>query len=400
MLQTGFRAMMGVKIYGSDPRVIEQVGLQIEPLLKRVPGTTDVVADRIIGKPYIEYEINRDAIARHGVNIRDVQDIIEIAIGGENLTMSVEGRERYPIRVRYPRELRENFDALERILVPTSEGAHIPIGQVATIRYTVGPQELKSENGLLVGYVTMNTRDRDEVSVVEDAERLLQEEKRRSDALIASGRHEEATLVVPPGYYWKWSGQFENQQRAMSRLSWLVPLVLLSMSVLIYVGLGRWWLVGVVFAGIAVSAAGGFILLYLLGYHLSVAVWVGFIALFGVVDDSSVVMLDFLERNFKGREPRSRQEIRELVMDAGLKRARPLLMSTATTIVGLLPVFLTSGRGSDVMQPMAIPSVGGMTVQLITLFIAPCLYCMVMEWQWERRWKAAKTAVSPVPPAR
>ncbi len=385
MLQTGFRAMMGVKIYGANPHEIERVGLQIEQILRRVPGATDVVADRIVGKPYIEYEIDRVAIGRYGVNIRDVQDIIEIAIGGENLTMSVEGRERYPIRVRYLRELRETFDDLERVLVPTSTGAHVPIGQVAKIRYTIGPQELKSESGLLVGYVTMNTRDRDEVSVVEEAEALLQAEKRRSDDLIAAGRHEEATLVVPPGYYWKWSGQFENQQRATARLSWLVPLVLLSMFVMIYLGLGRWWLALVVFFGILVSASGGFLLLSWWGFNLSVAVWVGFIALFGVVDDSSVVMLDFLERTFKGRKPKSVGEIRDLVMEAGLKRVRPLLMSTATTVVGLLPVFLTHGRGSDVMQPMAIPSVGGMAVQLITLFIAPCIYCLVKEWQFKRQ---------------
>ncbi|MEX2139126.1 MAG: efflux RND transporter permease subunit [Pirellulales bacterium] len=385
MLQSGFRAMMGVKIFGDDPGEIERVGLQMERILRTVPGATDVVADRLVGKPYLEYEIDREAIARYGVNIRDVQDVIEIGIGGENLTTSVEGRERYPIRVRYLRELRDNFEDLKKILVPTSDGNHIPISQLAEIRFSIGPQELKSENGLLVGYVTLNTRDRDEISVVEDAERLLQEEKRKSDELIAAGRHEEATLIVPAGYYWQWSGQFENQRRATERLSWLVPLVLLSMFVMIYLGLGRWWLAFVVFFGIIVSASGGFLLLYLWGVNLSVAVWVGFIALFGVVDDSSVVMLDFLERQFKGRKPTSVAEIRELVVEAGMKRVRPLLMSTATTVFGLMPVFMTHGRGSDVMQPMAIPSVGGMAVQLITLFIAPCLYCMVQEWSFRRR---------------
>jgi Cu(I)/Ag(I) efflux system membrane protein CusA/SilA len=384
MLQTGFRAMMGVKIFGSDPKVLEQIGLQMEQILRNVPGATDVVADRIVGKPYIEFEIDREAIARYGVNIRDVQDVIEIAIGGENLTMSVEGRERYPIRVRYLRELRERFDDLARILVPTSTDSQIPIGQLATIRYSLGPQELKSENGLLVGYVTMNTRDRDEVSVVEDAERLLQEEKLRSDELVAAGRHEQATLVVPPGYYWRWSGQFENQQRATRRLSWIVPLVLLTMFILIYIGLGRWWLALVVFYGIIVSASGGFLMLYLWGVNLSVAVWVGFIALFGVVDDSSVVMLDFLERHFANREPTSIADIRAMVTEASLKRVRPLLMSTATTVLGLMPIFLTHGRGSDIMQPMAMPSVGGMTIQLITLFIAPCIYCLVQELQYRR----------------
>ena len=385
MLQTGFRAMMGVKIYGADPAVIEQVGLQMEQILRKVPGATDIVADRIIGKPYIEFEIDRVAIARFGVNIRDVQDVIEIAMGGENLTMSVEGRERYPIRVRYLRELRERFDDLEHVLVPTSSGAHVPIGQLARIKYSLGPQELKSENGLLVGYVTMNTRDRDEVSVVEDAERLLQEEKRRSDELIAQGRHQEATLVVPAGYYWRWSGQFESQQRATQRLSIVVPIVLLTMFVLIYVGLGRWWLALIVFVGVMVSASGGFLMLYVWGVNMSVAVWVGFIALFGVVDDDSVVILTYLEDNFRDKLPTSVEEIRKMVLEAGLKRVRPCLMATATTVVGLMPIFLTQGRGSDLMQPMAIPSVGGMAIQLITLFIAPCLYCAVQEAKLRRR---------------
>lgn len=384
MLQTGFRAMMGVKIFGSDPQEIEKIGLQMEQILRKVPGTTDIVADRIIGRPYIQYVIDRKAIARYGVKIRDVQDIIEIAIGGENLTQTVEGRERYPIRVRYPRELRERFEDLERILVPTSTGGNVPIGQLAKIEFTVGPQELKSENGLLVGYVTLNTRDRDEIGVVEEAEALLQAEKNRSDDLIAAGRHEEATLVLPPGYYWKWSGQFENQRRAMERLSWMVPLVLFSMFVMIYIGLGRWWLAFIVFFGILVSASGGFILLVFYGANLSVAVWVGFIALFGVADDVSVVLLSFLEDKFKEKTPASTGEVREMVMDAAMRRVRPLLMTTVTTVIGLAPIFLTHGRGSDVMQPMAIPSVGGMSVQLITFLLAPCLYCLVKEWQFNR----------------
>jgi Cu(I)/Ag(I) efflux system membrane protein CusA/SilA len=384
MLQTGFRAMMGVKIFGSDPNEIEKIGLQMEQLLRKVPGATDIVADRIVGRPYLQYEIDREAIARYGVNIRDVQDIIEIAIGGENLTMTVEGRERYPIRVRYPRELRERFEDLERILVPTSTGAQVPIAQLAKINYTVGPQELKSENGLLVGYVTLNTRDRDEISVVEDAEKLLRAEKQRSDELIAAGKHEEATLVLPAGYYWTWSGQFENQQRAMERLSWMVPLVLFSMFMMIYIGLGRWWLAFIVFFGILVSASGGFILLLFYGANLSVAVWVGFIALFGVADDVAVVLLSFLENKFKEKKPTSIAEVRSMVMDAAMKRVRPLLMTTSTTVIGLVPIFLAQGRGSDVMQPMAIPSVGGMAVQVITFLLAPCLYCMVQECQFRR----------------
>lgn len=381
MLQTGFRAMMGVKIFGNDLHEIEEVALQMEQLLRKVPGAVDVVADRLVGKPYLEYEIDREAAARYGVSIRDIQDVIEIAVGGETLTTTVEKRERYPIRVRYPRERRQRFDDLEHILVPTSTGAHVPISQVAKVTYTVGPQEIKSENGLLVGYVTMNTRDRDEISVVEDAERLLQSEKKRSDELIAAGRRAEASLVVPTGYYWTWSGQFENQQRAMARLSILVPVVLLLMLFSMYLGFGKWWLAFLVFIDIAVSMSGGFIGLALWGSNLSVAVWVGFIALFGVADDDSIVMLTYLEDNFRETSPQTREEVRELVVQAGVKRIRPCLMTSVTTIVGLSPIFLHSGRGSDVMQPMAIPSVGGMSVALITIFVIPCIYCLVKEWQ-------------------
>lgn len=385
MLQTGFRAMMGVKIFGSDPAVIEQIGLQMEQLLRNVPGSTDVVADRIVGKPYIQYDIDREAIARYGVNIRDVQDVIEIAIGGENLTTTVEGRERYPLRVRYLRELRERFDDLEHILVPTSTGANVPIGQLAKIRYVLGPQELKSENGLLVGYVTMNTRDRDEVSVVEDAEKLLQAEKQKSDELIAAGKHAEATLVIPPGYYWKWAGQFESQQRATARLAIVLPMVLLSMLVLLYLGFRKWWLVLLIFIDITITVCGGFLGLQLFGSNLSVAVWVGFIAVIGVSDDDSVVMLTYLEGIFGSRTPTTVTEVREMVLEAGLRRVRPCLMTTATTVLGLIPIFTATGRGSDVMQPMAIPSVGGMAIALITMFVIPCCYCLVKEQQLKRR---------------
>ena len=383
MLQTGFRAMMGVKIYGADLKEIERVGLQMEQLLKKVPGAVDVVADRLVGKPYLEYEIDREAAARYGVSIRDIQDVIEIAIGGERLTTTVEGRERYPIRVRYPRELRERFDDLEHILVPTSTGAHIPIAQVAKLTFSTGPQEIKSENGLLVGYVTLNTRDRDEISVVEEAERLLQSERKQSDELVAAGRHTEASLIVPPGYYWAWSGQFENQRRAMERLSLLVPLVLLAMVFSLYFSFGKWWLVILVFLDIAISVSGGFIGLYFYGANLSVAVWVGFIALIGVSDDDSVVMLTYLEDLFREKPPQTVDDVRNLVVEAGLKRIRPCLMTSVTTILGLAPIFLHTGRGSDVMQPMAIPSVGGMSVALITLFVIPCCYCLVKEWRWK-----------------
>jgi Cu(I)/Ag(I) efflux system membrane protein CusA/SilA len=372
MLQTGFRAMMGVKIYGSDLREIERIGLQIEQLLREVPGATDIVADRIVGKPYIQIEIDRDRIGRYGVNVRDVQDVIEVALGGMNLMESVEGRERYPIRVRLARDFREDLEAIQRISVPTATGAQVPLAQLAEITTVLGPQEMKGERGLLVGYVTMNTRDRDEVSVVDDAEAVLQQ-------AVQDGR-----LIVPAGYYWEWSGQFENQVRATARMRILVPVTLLIMFVMLYLGFRRWWIAPVIFFGVLVSASGGFIMLALWGVNLSVAVWVGFLVLFGVVDDDGVVIATYLEGSFKERDFESIDEIRAATMDAGLKRIRPCLMTTATTVFGLMPIFWATGRGSDVMQPMAIPVVGGMAVSLVTLFIVPCVFCAVEEWKWRR----------------
>ena len=329
MLQTGFRAMMGVKIYGSDLKEIERVGLEIEQLLQHVPGATDIVADRIVGKPYLQFEIDRDRIARYGVNIRDGQDVIEIAIGGMNIMESVEGRERYPIRVRYLREFREDIPELEKILVPSSSGAQIPLAQVLTIKSVLGPPEIKGERGLLVGYVTMNTRDRDEVSVVEAAEAVLQ-------SAVRDGR-----LKVPAGYYWEWSGQFENHVRATKRMSILVPVCLFIMFVMLYLGFERWWIAPIIYFGILVSASGGFIMLALWGVNLSIAVWVGFLVLFGVVDDDGVVISTYLEQIFDKAIFNSVLEIRDAVLQAGLKRIRPCLMTLSTTVFGFMP---TSGR--------------------------------------------------------
>ncbi|MBL8727172.1 MAG: efflux RND transporter permease subunit [Planctomycetes bacterium] len=378
MLQTGFRAMMGVKVFGSDLKEIERIGLQIERLLREVPGATDVVADRIVGKPYIQIAIDRDRIARYGVNIRDVQDTVEMSLGGMNLMESVEGRERYPIRVRLARDFREDISAIERVNVPAANGAQVPLAQLATIETVLGPQEIKGERGLLVGYVTMNTRDRDEVSVVQDAEVLLQQ-------AVKDGR-----LQLPAGYYWEWSGQFENQVRATARMRILVPITLGIMFVMLYLGFRRWWIAPVIFFGVLVSASGGFLMLGLWGVNLSVAVWVGFLVLFGVVDDDGVVIATYLEDVFQEKRFTSVQQIRDAVLEAGLKRIRPCLMTTATTVFGLMPIFWSTGRGSDVMQPMAIPIMGGMAVSLITLFIVPCFFCAIEEWKWRRTQVSAR----------
>ncbi len=384
MLSSGFRAMMGVKVFGPELAEIERVGREMERVLREVPGAVDVVADRIVGKPYLEYVIDREAAARYGVLVEDVNDVIEVAIGGERTTTTVEGTQRYPVRVRYARELRDTLEALEKVLVPAASGAQVPLTTVAAFHYAIGPQEIKSENTLKVGYVTLNTRDRDEISVVEDADRALR-------AAIDDGR-----IDLPAGYFYQWGGQFEAQVRATARLQILVPTVLALMMLMLYLGFGRWWIAGIVFLGITVSLTGGFLMLWIWGVNLSVAVWVGMIALLGIADDDAVVMLTYQEQTFAERErlgtaPRTVAEVRDVVVEAGLKRIRPCLMTTATTVFGLLPVFLVDGRGSDVMRPMAIPSVGGMAVQLITLFIAPCLYSAVMERRVRRAAKEVAT---------
>ncbi len=367
MLQSGLRAMMGAKIFGADLKEIERIGLQLESIIKQVPGAVDVIADRIVGKPYIEFKINREAIARYGVNLSDVQDVIEVAIGGKNITWTVEGRERYPVRARYMREIRDNFEMLPKILVPTPTGAQIPITQVCDIEYTIGPSMIKSEDTLMVGYVTFNTRERDEVSVVEDADKIVK-------AKIASGE-----LKLPKGYYIKWAGQFENQIRANKRMAILLPICLFINFFILYLQFRAISTTLFVYIAIPVSLAGGFILLNVFGYNLSVAVWVGFIALFGIAVDNGVITAVYLDQTFRKRKISSIDDVREATVLACLKRIRPCLMTVATTIIALMPILLSTGRGSDVMKPMAIPTIGGMTVALITIFIVPCCYCGLME---------------------
>ena len=307
------------------------------------------------------------------MRVQDVQDAITIALGGMELTQTIEGRERYGVRIRYARDQRQDLPELERVLVPAAGGAQIPISRLCTIQTVVGPQEIKGERNLLVGYVTMNTRDRDEVSVVEDAERMLHQ-------AVSAG-----TLSLPAGYYWEWSGQFENQQRATARMAMLVPICLGIMLLLLYLSFKRWWIGPMIFVAIMVSTSAGFIALGLWGGNLSVAVWVGFLVLFGIADDDGVVMSTYLEDSFHDRTFASVAEIRTTVMQAALKRIRPSLMTIATTSIGLMPIFWATGRGADVMQPMAIPAVGGITAQLITGLIAPVIFCAVEERKWRRR---------------
>lgn len=398
MLQTGMRAPMGIKIKGQDLKQIEAFGLLLEPILKEVPGVKKeaVFADRIVGKPYLLIDIHREKIARYGISIDDVQNVLKVAVGGMALTQTVEGRERYGIRVRYPRELRANPTDLGKIYIPVEKGSPVPLSELASIRYEQGPQVIKSEDTFLVGYVLFDKLDGfAEVGVVESAQKHIQEK-------IDSGE-----LIVPKGVNYQFTGTYENQLRAEKTLSVVVPLALAIIFVILYFQFKSVSTSLMVFTGIAVAFAGGFIMIWLYGQdwflnvnffgenlrdlfqiqtiNLSVAVWVGFIALFGIATDDGVVMATYLTQTFDKNSPTTKQEIRASIVEAGEKRIRPCLMTTATTILALLPILTSTGRGSDIMIPMAIPSFGGMLVALITLFVVPVLFCMKAEFQLKRK---------------
>ena len=400
MLQTGMRAPMGIKVKGQNLKEIEAFGVHLESLLKQAEGVKveAVFADRIVGKPYLLIDIDRVKIARYGISIEDVQRVLKVAIGGMVLTQTVEGRERYDIRVRYPRELRGNPTDLKQIYIPVEKGRPIPLSELATIRYEQGPQVIKSEDTFLVGYVLFDKLDGfAEVNVVENAQALIQ------------GKIDSGELIVPKGINYQFTGTYENQLRAEKTLSVVVPLALAIIFLILYFQFRSVATSLMVFTGIAVSFAGGFIMIWLYGQdwflnfnffgenlrdlfqmhtiNLSVAVWVGFIALFGIATDDGVVMATYLTQTFDRNKPANKKDIRASIVEAGEKRIRPCLMTTATTILALLPILTSTGRGSDIMIPMAIPSFGGMLIALITLFVVPVLFSWKAEVQLKRTTK-------------
>lgn len=389
MLQSGLRASMGVEVRGQHLDDIEALLHDIEQALRHVEGIdpATVFADRIVGKPYLEIHIDREAIARYGLDVADVQDVIEVAIGGKPVTTAVEGRARYRIRVRYPRELRDRPEALAEVLVPTARGVPIPLAQVADIRFTRGPMMIKSVDTALVGYVTFDrvTGAPSEVEMVRRAQAKL-------DGMVASGE-----MTLPAGSSYAFTGTFENQVRAEATLQVVLPLSLVLILLILYIQFRRISTALMVFTGIAVAWAGGFVLLWcyqqpwflaaapfgvelrelfnVRPFDLTIAVWVGFIALFGIATDDGVLMSTMLEQRFAEGVPPTVEAIREATVEAATRRIRPCLMTTATTLLALLPVVTSDGRGADVMIPMALPSVGGMTFELLTLFVVPVLYC-------------------------
>ena len=392
MLQTGMRAPMGIKVYGPNLLIIQEFGMQLEDILKEVPSVKAeaVFADRTVGKPYLEIEIDRNAIARYGLSIEDVQKTMETAIGGMEITTTVEGRERFPVRVRYPQELRDDPESIKKILVPTKSGAQIPLGELAKLHYVRGPQMIKSEETFLVGYVLFDKRDGfAEVNVVNDAQKYIQDK-------IDSGE-----LKVPVGVSYKFSGNYENQVRAVKRLAIVIPISLVLIFLLLYFQFKTIIASTIHFSGVFVAFSGGFIMIWLYGQpwfmdfaisgenmrdlfqihtiNLSVAVWVGFIALFGIATDDGVLMGTYIHDVFEKRNPQTVPEVRDAVLEAGLKRVRPAMMTTAVAVIALLPVLSSTGKGSDIMVPMAIPIFGGMIIQVMTIFVVPVLQAIWRE---------------------
>ena len=394
MLQTGMRAPIGIKVYGPNLESIEKFGYSLEKYLKQVDGVSpmSVFADRVVGKPYLELEINRDEISRYGLKIKDLQTIIGSAIGGMQLTTTVEGRERFPVRLRYAREYRDNPEDLKNILIPTPSGVQIPLGDLVNIKYSRGPQLIKSEDTFLVGYIIFDKKDKyAEVDVVENAQKYLQE------------KIDKGELIIPSGVNYKFTGNYENQIRASKRLSIVIPIALMIIFLILYFQFKSIPATTLIFTGILVAISGGFIMLWLYGQswfmnfsigninmrdmfqiqtiNMSVAVWVGFIALFGVATDDGVLISTYLRQLQNKKKPKSKEEIKTMVLEAGSKRVRPAVMTTATTIIALLPVLSSTGKGSDIMVPMAIPLFGGMLIEVMTMFVVPVVYCI---WQEKR----------------
>ncbi|MCC5855758.1 MAG: efflux RND transporter permease subunit [Idiomarina sp.] len=397
MLQTGMRAAMGVKIQARDLASLERMAIAFERELREAPliNSGSVNAERVVGKPYLEIHLDRERMARYGLSVSQVQNTIATAIGGMEVTRTVEGRERYPVRVRYQRELRHDLEAMQRVLVTGASGQQILLGDVTDIQYVRGPEMIRSENTFLTAYVTFGpVRGVAEVNAVESAQAHLQ-------AALDSGR-----LRLDPGATYSFAGSYQHQQRAMQTLSWVIPLSLLLILALLYMQFKRLSSALMIFSGIAVAWAGGFIMLYLYGQawfanfslpgltqgvtlreifqfdvtHLSIAVWVGFLALFGIAVDDGVVMATYLKQRFAEGATNSIAEIRQRVVEAGLQRVRPCLMTSATTILALFPVLTATGRGADLMIPMAIPTVGGLTFVVLSMFIVPVLW----SWREER----------------
>jgi Cu(I)/Ag(I) efflux system membrane protein CusA/SilA len=372
MLSTGIRTPVGIKIFGPDLNKIEAIGRQLETVLNPVPGTRSVFAERVTGGYYLDFELKRDEIARYGLAIEDIQMIIESAIGGESITTTVEGRERYPVSVRYARELRDDPEKLKRVLIPTMNGAQVPLGQLANLRLASGPAMIRDEDAQLAGYVFVDMAGRDIGGYVEEAKKKVAEQ-----------------VQLPPGYTLSWSGEYEYILRAKERLMYVVPLTLLIVFILLYINLQSAAKCAIVLLAVPFSLIGAIWCVYLLGYNMSVAVWVGIIALAGVDAETGVIMLLYLDQAYdkwrnEGRM-RTIEDLREAITEGAVKRIRPKMMTVMAILVGLLPIMWSRGAGADVMKRIAAPMIGGVISSfLLELMVYPVIYEVWRGWKLRR----------------
>lgn len=364
MLTTGVRTPVGIKIYGSNLNEIEKLGMDIEKLIKDVPGTRSVYAERVAGGYFLDFDLKRDELARYGLTVDDVEMIIMSAVGGENITTTIEGRERYPVNVRYPRELRDDIEKLKRVLVPTKTHAAVPLEQLAEIKLTTGPSMIRDENGLLSGYVYVDIAGRDVGGYVKAAKKIVSE-----------------NIKFPKGYSLSWSGQYEYMQRVKGRLKIFVPLTIFIIFVLYFFTFKSVTETLIVMMSVPFALVGGIWYLFLLGYNMSIAVWVGLIALAGVAAETGSIMIVYLDEAYHRRKKEGKMnslsDLYEAVMEGAVQRLRPKLMTVGANIFGLMPVMISVGAGADVMKRIAAPLVGGLiSSTILTLVVLPAVYTM------------------------
>ncbi|HYS05563.1 MAG TPA: CusA/CzcA family heavy metal efflux RND transporter [Candidatus Dormibacteraeota bacterium] len=376
MLSTGIRTPVGIKIFGSDLAVIERIGAEVEGVVRSVRGTRSVFAERTAGGYFLDFDLKREALARYGLTIQDAQMVIQSAIGGETITTTVEGRERYTVNVRYAPELRDSLDRLQRVMVPTMSGAQIPLGQIADIRLTSGPAMIRDENGLLAGYVYVDVAGRDIGGYVEEARRAVADRVR-----------------VPTGYALQWSGQYENMLHVRERLKIVVPITLCLIFILLYLNMKSAVKAGIVMLAVPFSLVGAVWLLYLLGYNVSVAVGVGMIALMGLDAETGVFMLLFLDLAYddavRAGRMRTRGDLREAIVHGAVKRIRPKMMTVTAAFMGLMPIMWSLGTGADMMKRVVAPMVGGLATSFILeLLVYPPIYEI---WKWRHLRGAARS---------
>jgi Cu(I)/Ag(I) efflux system membrane protein CusA/SilA len=367
MLSTGVRTPIGIKILGADLNQIQRTGEAIEKVVKAIPGTRSVYAERVAGGYFVDFTPRREALARYGLTIEDLQNVIMYAIGGETVSTTVEGRERYTINLRYPRDLRANIDQLQRVLVTTKNGIQVPMAELAEVTLNLGPSMIRDENGMLAGYVFVDIADRDVGSYVEEAKKAVMQ-----------------NIALPTGYSLIWSGQYENMLRVRERLKVVVPVTIFLIFMLLYMNTKSAFKAAVVMLAVPFSVVGAVWLMYLLGYNVSIAAWVGMIALMGLDAETGVFMLLFLDLSYdeakKNNKLRNMAELHEAIIHGAVKRIRPKMMTVAAAAMGLMPIMWSIGAGADVMKRVAAPMVGGLfTSFLMELLVYPAIYLL-----WKR----------------